>query len=61
VYEYLCRFYLCLLVFCVEAIFVTPNIRLVPGWHGRFSVAPVQVEQPKLLAPRCGYGWLRGL
>ena len=30
---------------------------LVPGWHGCSSVAPVQVEQPAMLAPRCGFGW----
>jgi len=30
---------------------------LVPGWHGCSSAAPVQVEQPAMLAPRCGFSW----
>jgi len=58
--ECLCRLYLCLIALFVEAKYVEANSRPVPGWRGRFSVAPMQVEQPEPLVPWCGYCWLQG-
>jgi len=33
------------------------RLLFAPGWYGCRSAAPVQVEQPVLLTPRCGFNW----
>uniref|UniRef100_A0A7C8Z7M4 Uncharacterized protein n=2 Tax=Opuntia streptacantha TaxID=393608 RepID=A0A7C8Z7M4_OPUST len=58
--ECLCRFSLYHFTIFIDIVYVAANIRPVPGWHGWFSVAPVQVEQPEPLAPRCGQCWMQG-
>ena len=60
-YSFWCCLMHCLyrLIVCLMLIFYLrmASLLFAPGWHGCNSAVPVQVEQPVMLAPRCGFNW----
>ena len=54
------RIYSCVLFIHLDTFCIGANFSSAPGSCSRFRVAPVQVEQPELIAPRCGSCWTKG-